>query len=814
MLVFLFSMGVIFAEDTPKPWEDPNAGFSGTWTSTNSGTTPSDAPTSGGVISPGTPTGNDSGYDKIDKVIKSTGATTVDGKVVSNSGIDKGKSGTSHEGFVDGFLNDAASKISGTSGSAWAWSWSKSWKIGPDGKPEEVRQSYQQGELNFNGSNNPKPTDTPSTPAPAAPSTPTVPTTPSTPANPTANNPEAPAPTTPAATPQAPAPTTPAVPPANPTTASNQPTPVTNPAPATPAAPPAPVVQAPPTKGVDAAPIKLPDPLLTLTIRDPLSDSEQPPIPTSFSPSDVVNTVPPEALSRIATAVPEQTRVRFSFEPQPALDQDKIRVTFVDPNDPQENIPFQRNFFHVYRTPSDDKYWVKAYYPDPNTKDMQEVMSVRVPVYKMNFRNQTIQSNQSRGSDGAMNSDGSGNSDGNSTSQSGSNSQGTGNSGNNSNSGSLSNSNPSMSPSTSRPISTKSTSYPTISSSQSNESNFSDLYNDPANPTTISGAISTGNGQNPTGNSATRQGNNAVNNRHSSALGNHPAYANTVGRSSNDSQGSSSDGSNAGYSNTTGNSNSSNEANSNFTGAQSNRGTNNPGNRNSAGDQRTQNFGNNGSANSGNSGSSSSQSGGDSPSSSGMSTQLSVNSGSNSGSSGNSNISSGENYTSLGANSPANSDSTSDSPNNDVNLPDGNEKANTIQAANAQGQVTTSQNSNPTKSNENEKSCLLNLIMKCPSDPNGQTFDFINDSYPTASPVTANSDVSFSLSIAKDIKPEAINIIVFDGKEKITVSAKTLVSDSFRHKFANPTAEAYIWIYGDNSGKSFSYKVSFPVNAS
>ncbi|MBF0408378.1 MAG: hypothetical protein HQM10_13590 [Candidatus Riflebacteria bacterium] len=399
IITFILSFNVLLFAETgavgatgPFPWEDPNSGFSGTWTSTNTGIKP------GGIVGTTGPTGSTGAvtpqsFDTVDKTIKSSGSTTQNGQAVSNAGVDTGKTGTSHQDAVNDYLNNAANTIAGTSGSASAWSWSKSWKIGPDGKPYEVRESYHQGSLNLSGKNNPgqtPATQTPTSTTPATnPSNPANPNTtpvatPGTTPNPTSGTPPANSPVPTAANPSTPANSTPDIPCNNPTAAN----------PSSAGSDKTSGDVKPDLPPVDAAPISIPNPILSLSISDPTAAVDQPPFPTIFDPNDVVNTVPPEVLSRVASAVPEDTRVKFSLDLLPPLDTSKVRVTFVDPDDQQVDLPYQRTFYHLYRTPSNTSYFVKVYYPDPITNKNEEILSIAVPVYKMGFGNQTIQHNQ------------------------------------------------------------------------------------------------------------------------------------------------------------------------------------------------------------------------------------------------------------------------------------------------------------------------------------------------------------------------------------------------------------------------------------
>ncbi len=106
---------------------------------------------------------------------------------------------------------------------------------------------------------------------------------------------------------------------------------------------------------------------------------------------------------------------------------------------------------------------------------------------------------------------------------------------------------------------------------------------------------------------------------------------------------------------------------------------------------------------------------------------------------------------------------------------------------------------------------LLSLSVKNPITKAAQSFDFINDPFPTATTVSKNTTLSFALDVSREVDRNSVTIVIFDGNEKKQMPLASMGGDVFEHLFAQPTAEAYIWIYGNTRQAPFSYKLSIPV---
>ncbi len=106
---------------------------------------------------------------------------------------------------------------------------------------------------------------------------------------------------------------------------------------------------------------------------------------------------------------------------------------------------------------------------------------------------------------------------------------------------------------------------------------------------------------------------------------------------------------------------------------------------------------------------------------------------------------------------------------------------------------------------------LISLTMKPAGAPVGQSFDFTDTPYPTSNTLAKDSKVTFIFDLSKQVKRESVQVVTFDGAAKNTVSLESLGNDMIDMSFNQPTAEAYVWVYGESEKGPFSYKLSIPV---
>lgn len=402
----LFSAVPAHAED-PRPWESPGSGID-----------------SGAAGTAGKP-------EKIETIINTTGGTRSDGNQVSSSGT------TEQQGFVNGFLNDAATKIKEAGGgSGWAWTWEKKWKIGPDGKPHEVKETWVEGNIGIE-SKSQTPAEAPaptSAPAPAPAAAPSASTAPSGTAGTSAAAPSS-------------TPSTPSKPSSSSSSSSA----------ATPAALPKPAPSTAP-KGIDAAPAKIAEPPVILTIFDPISQQECR-YAAAINPSKP-GRVP--VVASITRPIYEDTRVKIALDLGPGIDGNDLSVTIRDNEGDHvfDRGSFPANYRHIFRVPNQKDYSARVVYKHPVSKESQEIISVQIPVLKLSFANRTVETSGARTDDPDL------------TGRAGSSGAGE----------------PSQTSATGWGASTGSARRDVSAGGESQTYDMSDLYSDPANPPEVAGA--------------------------------------------------------------------------------------------------------------------------------------------------------------------------------------------------------------------------------------------------------------------------------------------------------------------------------------
>ncbi|HNW35130.1 MAG TPA: hypothetical protein PKM25_09385 [Candidatus Ozemobacteraceae bacterium] len=382
------------------------------------------------------------GHDKIETVIQTTGGTREDGAQVSTAGT------SSQQSYVNGFLNDAATKIKEAGGgSGWAWSWEKKWKIGPDGKPHEVKETWVDGSIGLQSRPAVTGSPAPSTPVPAA-------ATPQTPA-PTGTSANAKNPATPPSSPAQPVPT------AAKTAAAATPQPAASGQPSQPSQ----TAAIPAPKGVDVAPVKIAPPPILLTIFDPVSQQE-----SSFAAA--VNPSKPGRVPLVASIsrpIYEDTRVKMALDLGPGINRSELSVTIRDNEGDHafERGAFPENYRHIFRVPNQHDYTAAVVYEHPISKERQEIIHVQIPVLKMSFANRTVEDSTRRTDDPESSTSGSG-----STAASGRGAT------------------PSGRGTTGWGASTGSTRQELSNSGDRATIDMSDLYTDPTNPPSVAGGES------------------------------------------------------------------------------------------------------------------------------------------------------------------------------------------------------------------------------------------------------------------------------------------------------------------------------------
>jgi hypothetical protein len=700
LMIALLIPGGAFSQD-PKPWENPNSGYD--------------------KSSGATPKSSSGGYDRIDTVIKTTGATKVDGKVVSTGGSDKDKS------FVDGFLNEAAKTLTGANGTASAWSWKKSWTVGPDGKPTEVKETYHEGSLNKKGSSDPKPATT----APAG-SSPTV----SSPAPSSASSGPSGS-SGPASTPGGSSPSTPSTP------STSVKTPVSTPPTSGPSAgtPSGTAATPKPTSGPIIAPPKLPpappSKIVTLVIEDQLTGLAQPFVSVE------------SGFASVAVPIPEDVRTQIGLELGDGIRPQDVTVNIIDDNgdNPFPGQSFPRPYHHIFRQPSPDKYFATVVHRDPVTFKTETKLHIVIPVYKVSTRNKAIESEDGRSSGGPL-SPGAGSSY--SSGAPVSNFAGTNN-----------------------PSSNRSFGGYSGAGADTGAVDVSDLYNDPA---TNSGSSVAGTAGGKTSTGSTNAG---------------PGGTDaTIGDGSSDPE-ISGDAGQADQTEGAGHSGNPENAGTSVAGNPSADPSQNP---DEVALQEGLEFGPDGK-----------------PLKKGKkgskkpvlvaTAQIGAAGSPRTGSSGGAQTGSDGTFT------PGKTGSSSKKPVSSGNPAYENQAVyNSVDTgAEPAGGVTTGSVETQMKSH------LVALTLYNDGGTVQQSFDFMADAAPQAKNVELNTKLNFSLDIGKEVNRESVVIVLYDGKGKREMSLESLRTDLFDHTFASQANDAYVWIYGESSGKPFSYKVTIPV---
>ncbi|OQA04715.1 MAG: hypothetical protein BWY66_02903 [bacterium ADurb.Bin374] len=702
LTVALLSAAPSHAED-PRPWESPTTGF----TSGTSGTT-------------GSP-------EKIETIINTTGGTRTDGAQVTNSGT------SDQQSFVNGFLNDAATKIKEAGGgTGWAWTWEKKWKIGPDGKPYEVKETWAEGNIGIES----KPETAPATPAPAPSPTPS----PTTAVTGTTDSPESPT------TSSQPSATTAPSASSAPSKSSTPSTPAATSA-AKPAASPASSAPTTAPKGIDAAPAKIPEPPVILTIFDPISQQECR-YAAAINPSKP-GRVP--LVASITRPIFEDTRVKIALDLGTGIDGNDLSVTIRDNEGDHafEHGSFPANYRHIFRVPNQKDYTARVVYKHPVSKESQEIINVQIPVLKMSFANRTVESAGARTEDPDLSTrpGGSASSDGGS----GSSSSGT----------------------TGWGASTGTIKRDASAGGESQTYDLSDLYTDPANPPEVAGD----------------QKRSADASRADTAGQGVGEPSHTGGTSSTDA-GTEISGSKGGSSGHRADADTSDGQQTSSSGMSDSNATNN-GAADRIGSPRSGSGESSGAGESGNLSHDETSGSGSGAAMAGQRQEVSGNADTGSPARSEAAATQDTSYAMAQDTSEAGSTSTEPATGED-------------RAKNAGGIATASVQ-------QDAKPYLLSVSIQNRATNGAQSFDFNTDPTPTAQSISPQTPLAISVDFAQNVLRDSVKIEIFDGRDRITTSPSEMKSGVVEHIFENPTTDAYVWVYGRTDQAPFSYKVLIPV---
>ncbi|MGM0598581.1 MAG: hypothetical protein ACQETH_02075 [Candidatus Rifleibacteriota bacterium] len=509
-----------------------------------------------------------------------------------------------------------------------------------------------------------------------------------------------------------------------------------------------------PAPGFDPAPEKLPKPAVRMVIQHPTNFREE-----MFSANADSDDSIEYELNKFK--IPEDTRVKMQVEVADTVNPEDVSLVVTDEEGPGPEVKSEKlkNFRHMFRVPSDDKYSAQLYYQDSSTPGSakKQLMRVKIPVSKVEFDSRTLDNQKiKQGGEGQY--------------------------------------------------SSSTTSYSDSSAGQ-NRSNFgqseqvdlSDLYSDPS--ASDSGSSSFSGSQSENEYASNQSYGSEDDNYGSSSTSSSDENGSSYSRSGSNSSASSSSGrsgSNNNYS-STGSSNSSGKAGSGSNvSAQGNQGNA----YQSYGSNSGNNAANNQYATTSGSGSSSSGSSNGRYSSQGSSSSSGSSSNYGGSSSGGSSSGSSSNYRSDHRESDAYE-------NQDYKLRENQDNKVKYDNNDASDDIQKNQGGVESEENQNEDSFIMALSMQSISNDIYQSFDFIENPSPTSHVIPAGSEVTFSMNFANDVDINSISIELRDGKEVISGDINTL-GEAFAYEFKNPS-NASFRISGSSSRDNFSYSLKIPV---
>jgi hypothetical protein len=520
--------------------------------------------------------------------------------------------------------------------------------------------------------------------------------------------------------------------------------------PSAPAAPGTPADK--PLPGVDPAPTKLPEPDVRMVIQHPTDFTED------FFSTNTDNEAPVEySLNKFK--IPEDTRVKIALEISKDIDPSKVALVITDEEgkNPPVDSNKTKNYRHMFRVPSDDKYSAAVIIKEGgNTK---ELMKVTIPVIKVDFDSRTIDDQRRKlGSEGLTNSS-----------------------------------------TTSHSSSEGDFNHSTFGKSQ--QVDLSDMYSDPS--------AEGNNSSNSQGNSSGSQSSGDFSSDASSAYdsssdasnnsGNDPegnSNANSSGSSSSSSSGDDASGSDSSASNQ---GNGENDGNISDDSSQED-GSSNQGSSASAANanEESSEYANAGGTNhdysnsdqSGNSGSEAHLGGnrqGDSSSGSSSEEDESL-----SGDQQGANETDGSRV--RGSADHRSGSSFADNPDT---------SADKIRGGMAGAQNTVSEGQ------EDKDPFVMALSMQAVSRKIYQSFDFIEEKSPVSAEIPAGTEITFSMSFSSNVDPNSVRIELNDGNGKVTGDLKTW-GEAFAYVFSKP-ATAYFVVSGTAEKTPFTYRLNIPV---
>lgn len=536
----------------------------------------------------------------------------------------------------------------------------------------------------------------------------------------------------------------------------------------------------PATPGIDPAPPNLPPPAVKLVIQHPTDFSEE-----IFSSNADAETATDFQLEKFK--IPEDTRIKIAVEVSKDISPEDVSLVITD--DEGERTPVtsvkMKNYRHMFRVPSDDKYSASVFINDKTKPGSykKKLMQVKIPVTKVDFESRTID-NQRGSKDGSNDS---------SAGLSSSNTSSSGSSGNFSHS----------------------------TQSQAQQVDLSDLYSD------ATSGNSSGRGSSTSSSGSSGSSGNSGNS------GSGSAYGPDGSASSDGSQGSASTSgynSNAGQGN---NSSSGSSATGDQNSGSANASSENTGNSGNTSDDSGSDIAGSSANSGGDTSSSVSGSGSDAGSSEEPSSEAET-AGNGSGSGSNSDSSDGSsNVRADGSSSTANDDgstteygdsagttgeqtgenSDETAGQNQTNFQVASARNLDVKESNPEGDSDGKANSGKTKDaaiTGEDDPFIMALSIRSEKNKIYQSFDFLDQSTQMSAAIPAGSEVTFSLTLSKKVDPKTVSIKLSDGSQEFSGDIKSM-GDSFAYVFPKPSGNSFIQLSGKAEGRPFNYRLSMPV---
>lgn len=522
-------------------------------------------------------------------------------------------------------------------------------------------------------------------------------------------------------------------------------------------------VAQPATPGFDPAPPNLPPPAIKLVIQHPTDFTEE-----VFSSN--ADSESPTNYQLDKFKIPEDTRIKIALELSKDIKPEDVSVVITD--EEGERAPVSsakmKNYRHMFRVPSDDKYSASVFINDKSKPGnyQKKLMQVRIPVTKVDFESRTID-NQRGGKPGE-----------------------------NSNSASLS------ANSTSSSGSAGNFSH---STSHSQQVDLSDLYSD-GSP--VSEQSSTGQGSfgqtGQSGGAADSSGSSGSGYASTTGTGGSQnesadSSANTAANTGNPSSSGSDSGRQGGFANNSSSGNSGSSSSGDYENSSNNSGDNTTAEGNNEGTLESEDEDNASDGSSSSSGSSTDA--GDSGQRN-RNADYDDDSAASTGTINNTTGAYDESDESIAFSNDQGNYQVASARDMNTQASPGKDNSNGAGAIPANSQ-------NPVLTQEDDP-FIMALSIKSEKQKIFQSFDFIDQGTQMSAAIPAGTEITFSINMSKKVDPKSLRIKISDGTQEFSGDLKNM-GESFAYVFPKPSGNSFIQIVGKVANRPFNYRLSMPV---